>query len=123
MPTGSGIGSGNAEQFKIENAFDTDVVAVVGPGATLLWGPASANKKRTAGKSTYILWVTIHNPTAGQITAWLEVGGVAITPPFEVTATQSIAYNMPTPVTVGDHDVNCNASVATVQVQAGGYQI
>ena len=111
----------NPELFKVNNSFRSAVIARAGGIATALWTIATT-PARTAGLSTYLYWVHIYNPTAGQVTGWLEVAGAPVTITFVLAAGQTATIDLPTVSPLLDNDVNCNASANLVEFQIGGYE-
>lgn len=123
---GTGLNT-NPRRFESDNGFTSAVVARAGGVATALWAvglaavyPAAG---RTNGLSTTIYAIEIENATGAAITAWLEIGGVAITVPFHVADDDSILVTYDAGKAIGDQDVDCNASVNAVNFTLMGTQI
>lgn len=109
----------NPRTYEKDNGFRSPVVARAGGVATALWTLATT-PARTAGQVSTIYTLTIENATGAAVTAWLEIGGVAITVPFHVANNDSIIIDFPAGFDLGDNDVNCNASVNGVIFQIAG---
>lgn len=112
----------NPRRLESDNGFRSAVVPVVGPAATALWTIATT-PPRTAGLETTIYTIEIENPTGAAVTAWLEIGGAAITVPFHIAATDSVVIDYVAGFHVGNNDVNCNASAATVRFKICGTEV
>lgn len=114
----------NPRRYETDNGFTSARVAVVGPAATPLWvvGLAAVYPVagRTAGQITTIYTLVIQNPTAAAITAWLEVAGAAITPPYHVAQTDTTVVDFIAGMNIGNVNININASAATVVGQIIG---
>jgi len=108
--------------YDITNGFRSAVTARAGGAATALW-TTTTTPARTAGKVTSIYHIEFHNPTAGAVTAWLEIGGVAITVPVPIDAgtTEMVDYRVP--IIAGDNDVNLNATANGVQCMITGIEV
>lgn len=102
----------NPRRYEKDNGFYSAVVARAA-GATALWTIATV-PARTAGQDTTIYTLEIENSTGAAITAWLEIGGVAITAPVHVTDDNSVVITYAGGFNTGDADINCNASVNAV---------
>ncbi len=113
--------------FIANNGFVSAVVARAGGVATDLWvvGVAGVNPAagRTAATVSTIYTLTIENPTAGAVTAWLEVGGVVVTPDYHVNAGESAVISFVAGLNIGNQDIICNASVNLVEFQVVGIQV
>ena len=103
----------NPRRYEKDNGFYSAVVARAGGVATALWTVATA-PARTAGLVTTIYTLEIENSTGAAVTAWLEIGGVAITIPFHVANTDSVIIEYVGGFNSGNADVNCNATVNDV---------
>lgn len=103
----------NPRAYEKANGFYSDVVARAGAAATALWTTATT-PARTAGLDTTIYTLEIENSTGGAVTAWLEIGGAAITIPFHIGDNDSIVIDFVGGFNSGDADVNCNASADDV---------
>jgi len=112
----------NPRRLESDYGFRSAVVAVAGPAATALWTTATT-PARTAGEVTTIYTLIIENATGAAVTGWLEIGGVAITPPFHVANNDTVVIDFIAGFRVGDADVNCNASAAGVNFQIVGTEI
>ena len=113
--------------FIANNGFVSAVVARVGAAATPLWavGLAAINPVagRTAGTVSTIYTLTIENPTAGAVTAWLEVGGAVVTPDYHLNAGESAVISFVAGLNIGNQDIDCNASANLVEFQVVGIQV
>lgn len=102
----------NPRQYEKDNGFYSAVVVYVA-AAIPLWTVAT-DPVRTAGQETTIYSLHIYNPTGAAITAWLEVGGVAITIAYNIATLESVLIDWPAGFDTGDQDIDFNASAATV---------
>lgn len=109
----------NPRRYEKDNGFYSAPIARAGGIATALWTVATA-PARTAGQVTTIYTLTIENPTAAAVTAWLEVGGVSVTPNYHVNAAETAVITFVAGLNTGNADVNCNASVNAVVFQVVG---
>jgi len=109
----------NPRRYEKDNGFYSPVVARAGGVATALY-TAATTPARTAGEDTTIYTLEIENSTGAAITAWLEIGGVAITVPFHVGDNQTLIVPYPAGFEVGDNDINCNANVNAVNFSIKG---
>ena len=113
--------------FIANNGFVSAVVARAGGVATALWavGTAGVNPAagRTAGTVSTLYSLIIENNTGAAITAWLEVGGVVITPLYHVNNAESAVISFEAGQNVGNQDIDCNASVNAVNFQVLGIQV
>ena len=113
--------------FIANNGFVSAVVARAGGVATPLWavGTAGINPVagRTAGTVSTIYTLTIENPTAGAVTAWLEVGGAVVTPDYNLNAGETAVVSFVAGLNIGNQDIDCNASVNLVEFQVVGIQV
>jgi hypothetical protein len=112
----------NPRRYEKDNGFYSAVVARAGGVATALWTIATT-PARTAGQVTTIYTLTIENSTGAAVTAWLEIGGTAITVPFHVANNDSVVIPLGAGLTSGDADVNCNASVNGVNFSIFGTEV
>jgi hypothetical protein len=112
----------NPRRFERDNGFYSEVVARAGGVATALWTIATT-PVRTAGQVTTIYTLEIENSTGGPVTAWLEIGGVAITVPFHIVDNDSITIDYVAGFRSGDADVDCNASANDVVFSIKGTEI
>lgn len=112
----------NPRQFESDNGFRSPVVARAGGVATALWTIATA-PARTAGLISTIYTLEIENATGAAVTAWLEIGGVAITVPIHVADDATVIIDYGAGFLVGDNDINCNASVNAVNFKINGTEI
>lgn len=113
--------------FIANNGFVSAVVARAGGVATALWavGTLGVNPAagRTAATISTIYTLTIENPTAGAVTAWLEVGGVVVTPDYNVNAGETAVISFVAGINIGNQDINCNATANLVEFQVVGIQV
>lgn len=112
----------NPRTYEKENGFRSPVVARAGGVATALWTIATA-PARNAGQDTTIYAIEIENSTGAAITAWLEIGGVAITVPLHVGDNDSVIIPYPAGLETGDNDIDCNASVNAVNFALRGTEV
>ena len=110
-----------------QNGFVSAPVARAGGVATPLWevGLAAVNPAagRTDGLSTTIFTLEIANDTGGAITAWLEIGGVVISPLYHVNDTETAVISFVGGMTTANQDININASANGVVAQLLGIQV
>ncbi len=110
-----------------QNGFVSAPVARAGGVATPLWavGTAGVNPAagRTNGLSTTIFTLEIANDTGGAITAWLEIGGVVISPLYHVNDTETAVISFVGGMTTADQDLNINVSADGVVAQLLGIQV
>jgi len=113
--------------FLNQNGFVSAPVARAGLAATALWavGTAGVNPAagRTAGMSSTIFTLIISNDTGGAITAWLEIGGVVITPLYHLNNTETAVITFEGGMTTANQDININASANGVVAQLLGIQV
>lgn len=104
----------NPRRYEKDNGFRSVVTTVaVGPVATAMWTTATT-PARTSGQVTTIYSLHIENATGAAVTAWLEIGGTAITIEYHVANNDSVCIDWSAGFNVGDNDINFNASVAAV---------
>ena len=117
----------NPRRFESDNGFTSAVVARAAGVATPLWAVGLAAvfpvAGRTDGLGTTIYAIEIENATGAAVTAWLEIGGVAITIPFHIANDDSIIVEYDAGKRIGDQDVDCNALVNGVNFTLMGTQI
>lgn len=101
------------------NRFRSPSVARAGGVATALWA-TTTNPARTAGRVSTIYTLIIQNSTGAAVTAWLEIGGVAITPVFHVNNNETAVIPFIAGLQTGDNNVLCNASANAVRFQVSG---
>jgi len=111
----------SARAYEKEKGFRSPCVARAGGVATPLW-TTGTDPARTAGKVTTVYTLMIENATGAAVTGWLEVGGEAITVPFNVADDDSIVIDFDAGFEIGDVDVNCNASANGVNFQIVGME-
>ena len=113
--------------FIANNGFVSAIVARVGAAATPLWavGLAAINPVagRTNGTVSTIYTLTIENPTAGAVTAWLEVGGAVVTSDYHLNAGETGVFSFVAGLNIGNQDIDCNASANLVEFQVVGIQV
>ena len=113
--------------FLNQNGFVSAPVARAGLAATALWavGTAGVNPAagRTAGMSSTIFTLIISNDTGGAITAWLEIGGVVITPLYHLNNTETAVITFEGGMTTANQDLDLNASANGVVAQLLGIQV
>ena len=112
----------NPRRYEKDNGVFSAPIARAGAAATALWTTVTA-RPRTAGRSTTIYTLIIENPTAASVTAWLEIGGVAITPIYNIVTMETAVITFVAGFTTGNNDVNCNASVNAVVFQIIGTEV
>lgn len=115
---GTGLNT-NPRRYEKDNGFRSPVVARAGGVATPLYTVATT-PARTAGQDTTIYTLEIENSTGAAVTAWLEIGGVAITIPFHIADNDSQVLDYIAGLEIGDNDVDCNASVNGVNFSIKG---
>jgi len=109
----------NPRQYEKDNGFYSAVTTRAGGVATAIWTIATT-PARTAGLETTIYQFHIENSTGAAVTAWLEVGGVAVTPPYHVANNDTVTIPWPAGLDLGNQDINLNASVNDVVGQISG---
>lgn len=131
MPEASGLGvayplptedtgvNTNSRRYEKDNGFRSPVVTRAGGVATALWTTVTT-PARTAGQVTTVYTLIIQNATGASVTGWLEIGGVAVTPPFPVANNDTVVVDYVAGFNMGDNDVNCNASANGVVFQIVG---
>ncbi len=112
----------NPRRYEKDNGFYSPVVARAGGVATALWTIAT-DPVRTAGQESTIYHFHIENSTGAAVTAWLEVGGVAITPPYHIVDDDTVTIDWLAGLDIGDQDINLNASVNDVVGQISGTEV
>jgi hypothetical protein len=109
------------------NGFVSAAVARAGGVATALWavGTLGVNPAagRTAATSTTIFTMVLENNTGAAATAWLEIGGVVITPIYHLNNAETSVVTFDGGMTTGNQDINLNASVNAVVAQLIGIQV
>jgi len=115
---GSGLNT-NPRRYEKDNGFYSAPTARAGGVATAMWTIATT-PARTAGEESTIYQFHIENSTGAAITAWLEVGGTAITPPYHIANNDTVLIDWPAGFDVGNQDINLNASVNDVVGQITG---
>lgn len=125
MPVGSvgatedtGVNT-NPRRYEKDNGFYSAVTARAGGVATALFTIATT-PARTAGQIVTIYTLTIENSTGAGITAWLEVGGVVVTTDFHINNNETGVITFTAGLTLGNNDINCNASANGVEFQIAG---
>ena len=113
---------GLAPIFIAQNGFYSAVIARAGGVATALWTILTA-PARTAGLVSTVYTLIIENPTVGAVTAWLEVGGVGVTPDYHVNAGETAVISFVAGLNIGNQDIDCNASANDVEFQVLGIQV
>lgn len=117
----------NPRRLESDSGFTSAVVTRVGGVATPLWADGLAAvypaAGRTAGLVTTIYTIEIENATGAPVTAWLEVGAVAITVPFHINDGEAAIIPYDAGKTVGNVDVDCNASANDVVFAIMGTQL
>ncbi len=110
-----------------QNGFVSAPVARAGGVATALWavGTAGVNPAagRTDGLSSTLFTLIIANDTGGAITAWLEIGGVVISPLYHVNDTETAVISFVGGMTTANQDIDINASANGVVAQLLGIQV
>ena len=112
----------NPRRYEKDNGVFSAPIARAGGVATALWTTATA-RPRTAGRSTTIYTLIINNPTGASVTAWLEIGGVVITPNYHIVTMETAVITFVAGQTTGNNNVNCNASVNAVVFQIIGTEV
>lgn len=115
------VGGMNALLYALLYGFRSPVVARAGGVATALYTVATA-PARTAGLTTVVYTLIIENSTGAAITGWLEIGGVAVTPPYHVANNDTAVIPFIAGLNLGNNDINCNASVNGVEFQIVGIE-
>ena len=113
--------------FLNQNGFVSGAIARAGGVATPLWevGLAAVNPAagRTDGLSRTLFTLILANDTGGAITAWLEIGGVVISPLYHVNDTETAVISFVGGMTTANQDIDINASVNGVVAQLLGIQV
>ena len=109
----------NPRLYEKQNGFYSAPTTRAGGVATAIYTTAT-NPARTSGETTTIYSFHIENSTGGAITAWLEVGGTAVTIPYAVSDDDSVTISWPAGLNLGNQDINLNASANDVIGQISG---
>jgi len=109
----------NPRRYEKDNGFYSPVIARAGAVATALYTAATI-PARTAGQSVTIYTLTIENSTGAAVTGWLEVGGVVVTTNFHINNNETAVITFTAGLTLGNNDINCNASANGVEFQIAG---
>ena len=113
--------------FLNQNGFVSGAIARAGGVATALWAVGTAGVTpaawRTDGLSSTIFTLVIANDTGGAITAWLEIGGVVISPLYHVNDTETAVISFVGGMTTANQDIDINASANGVVAQLLGIQV
>ncbi len=113
--------------FIAQNGFVSAQVARVGGVATPLWAVGLAAVQpaagRIAGTNSVVGTLEISNDTGAAITAWLEIGGVVVTPIYHVNNGETAVISFELGKNFGDQDIDINASANDVIAQIEGYQV
>ncbi len=109
----------NPRQYEKDNGFYSAVTTRAGGVATAMWTTATT-QARTAGEESTIYQFHIENSTGAAVTAWLEVDGTVITPPYHVANNDTILIDWPAGLNIGNQDIDLNASANSVVGQISG---
>jgi len=109
----------NPRRYEKDNGFYSAPIARAGGVATALYTIATA-PARTAGEVTTIYTLQIENETGAAVTAWLEIGGVTVTLEYHINDAETSVITFTAGLTLGDNDINCNASANDVVFQIIG---
>lgn len=109
----------NPRLYEKQNGFYSAPTTRAGGVATAIWTTATT-PARTDGETTTIYSFHIENSTGGAITAWLEVGGVAVTVPYAVSDADAVTIDWLAGLNIGNQDINLNASANDVVGQIAG---
>lgn len=112
----------NPRRYEKDNGFYSAVTARAGGVATAIWTIATT-PARTAGEESTIYQFHIENSTGGPITAWLEVGGTPVTPPYHVVNDDTVTIDWPAGLDIGNQDIDLNASANDVVGQVSGTEV
>ena len=112
----------NPRRYEKDNGFYSAVTTRAGGVATAIWTTATT-PARTAGEESTIYQFHIENSTGAPVTAWLEVGGVAITPPYHIVNDDTVTIDWLAGLDIGNQDINLNASVNDVVGQISGTEV
>ena len=119
--------TGIAGIFIAQNGFVSNPIARAGGVATPLWAVGLAAVNPVAGRTvntvSTLFTLILSNATGGAVTAWLEVGGVVITPLYNVNDNETAVITFEWGMNVGNVDVNINASANGVIAQLLGTQV
>ena len=110
---------GNQGSYNRDNGFYSAPTTRAGGVATAIWTTATT-PARTTGQITTIYELHIENSTGAAITAWLEVGGTAVTVPYTVDDDDTVTIDWPAGLNLGNQDINLNASANDVIAQIAG---
>ncbi len=108
-----------ARKYEKDNGFYSPPIARAGGVATALYTIATT-PARTAGEVTTVYTLVIENETGATVTAWLEIGGVVVTVEYHVNNAEAVVIPFIAGFTLGDNDINCNASANDVVFQIIG---
>ena len=113
--------------FLNQHGFVSGAIARAAGVATALWAvltpavnPAAG---RTAGLSTTIFTLILENNTGAATSAWLEIGGLPITPLYHLNNGETSVVTFDGGMTTGNQDININALVNGVVAQLLGIQV
>ena len=113
--------------FIAQNGFVSAQVPRIGGVATPLWavGLAAVNPAagRIAGTNSVVGTLEISNDTGAAITAWLEIGGVVVTPIYHLNNAETGVFTFELGKNFGDQDIDINASANDVIAQIEGFQV
>ncbi len=109
----------NPRRYEKDNGFYSEVVTRIGAVFIPIW-TADTDPARTDGLDTTVYHLHIENSTGSAITAWLEVDGVAVTPPYHVVDNDTVIIDWLAGLNLGDQDIDFNASVNDVVGQISG---
>lgn len=115
-------GAASSRRYECENSFRSQVATSPDGVAHILWG-VGTTPARTAGKNTEIYTITVHNHSGATGTMALEIGGEEIYPKIAVADGDTVVVDLPTPIRVGDHDVDFHASAAGIDVEIIGLEV
>ena len=107
----------NPRSYEKDNGFYS-APTTIGAGATALYTTATI-PARTVGEEVTIYSLHIYNGTAAAGTAWLEIGGTAVTVQYAIVADDTVTIPFPAGLTLGDNDIDVNGT-ADLEVQISG---
>ena len=111
----------NPRAYELLNGFSSQVLTSPGPGIVALW-TVTTTPVRTAGKITVVYWIAVYSINPARQRIQLRVGGIPFSVYIPIDSGEVEVLPLPTPIRVGDNDLDCWFTGANVVVQVGGIQ-
>lgn len=108
--------------FETKNAFCSQVATSEDTDPHPLWG-TETDPARTSGKKTQIYTIMVYSHSGEAGTVAIEVDGKEKCPKIPVDDATLTVLDLPTPIPVGDNDVNYHASAANMDIQILGLEV